>query len=175
MLFFPLVVVLTAFFQVVLIVTGNPLWIYALMWSVAAASVITRLVLHEGFADVSFRFGGRRTLIYTGLGLLFPIVIGLVAYGIAWTTGLAQFDPRATGGVASIVGASASPVMVLVTALVLAATVGTVISTLSAAGEEIGWRGYMLTRLIDAGVPRPVLVSGLIWGLWHRVLPGHLR
>src|SRR5262249_48516359 len=27
--------------------------------------------------------------------------------------------------------------------------------------------GYMLTRLIGAGVPRPVLVSGLIWGLWH--------
>jgi uncharacterized protein len=39
--------------------------------------------------------------------------------------------------------------------------------TLTAAGEEIGWRGYMLTRLIDAGVPRPVLVSGLLWGLWH--------
>ena len=38
---------------------------------------------------------------------------------------------------------------------------------MSAAGEEIGWRGYMLTRLIDAGVPAPVIVSGLIWGLWH--------
>ena len=25
----------------------------------------------------------------------------------------------------------------------------------------------MLTRLIDAGVPRPILTSGLIWGLWH--------
>jgi membrane protease YdiL (CAAX protease family) len=25
----------------------------------------------------------------------------------------------------------------------------------------------MLTRLIDAGAPRPVLASGLIWGLWH--------
>ena len=38
---------------------------------------------------------------------------------------------------------------------------------ISAAGEEIGWRGYMLTRLIDAGVKRPVLVSGLIWASWH--------
>jgi uncharacterized protein len=51
--------------------------------------------------------------------------------------------------------------------LALTATIGTIIGALSAAGEEIGWRGYMLTRLIDAGVPRPVLVSGLIWGLWH--------
>src|SRR5262245_12685043 len=25
----------------------------------------------------------------------------------------------------------------------------------------------MLTRLIDAGVPKPVLASGIIWGVWH--------
>jgi membrane protease YdiL (CAAX protease family) len=25
----------------------------------------------------------------------------------------------------------------------------------------------MMTRLIVAGVPRPVLISGLIWALWH--------
>ncbi len=36
-----------------------------------------------------------------------------------------------------------------------------------AAGEEIGWHGYMLTRLVDAGVAKPILTSGLIWGLWH--------
>src|SRR5262249_43496241 len=34
-------------------------------------------------------------------------------------------------------------------------------------GEEVGWRGYMLTRLITAGVPRPVFTSGLIWAFWH--------
>src|SRR5947199_1329725 len=25
----------------------------------------------------------------------------------------------------------------------------------------------MLTRLVDAGLPKPILTSGLIWGLWH--------
>ena len=55
----------------------------------------------------------------------------------------------------------------LLTSFLLAATLGTVVSCLSAFGEEIGWRGYMLTRLIVAGVPKPVLVSGLIWALWH--------
>jgi membrane protease YdiL (CAAX protease family) len=25
----------------------------------------------------------------------------------------------------------------------------------------------MLTRLFDAKIPRPVLISGVIWGLWH--------
>jgi CAAX protease family protein len=35
------------------------------------------------------------------------------------------------------------------------------------AGEEIGWRGYMLVRLVDGHIPFPELVSGVIWGLWH--------
>jgi membrane protease YdiL (CAAX protease family) len=48
-----------------------------------------------------------------------------------------------------------------------AATVVTIFSVRTAAGEEIGWRGYMLTRLIDAGLPQPVLLSGVIWGFWH--------
>ena len=25
----------------------------------------------------------------------------------------------------------------------------------------------MLTRLVDAGMPRPILAGGVIWGLWH--------
>src|SRR5215208_6290453 len=91
-IYLAVVVVLTALFDV-LVITFSPLWIFALMWSPAAASVVTRLVLREGFADVSFRFGGRRTLKMILLALVFPIVIGLVAYGIAWATGLAQFDP----------------------------------------------------------------------------------
>jgi len=49
----------------------------------------------------------------------------------------------------------------------LNATLGTVVSCLSALGEEIGWRGYMRTRLFVAGVPKPVLVSGLVWAFWH--------
>jgi uncharacterized protein len=165
-IYLTVVVVLTALFDV-LVVTVSPSWIFALMWSPAAASVVARLVLREGFADVSFRFGGRRTLKAILLAVVFPIVIGLVAYGIAWATGLAQFDPQPLGLVASFVGDTASSVTIFVVMLALAATIVTIFAALSAAGEEIGWRGYMLTRLIDAGVPRPVLASGLIWGLWH--------
>jgi membrane protease YdiL (CAAX protease family) len=142
--YFAIVVPLTAVFQAIIISTGDFLpWVIPLMWSPAAASVLTRLVLREGFADVSFRFGGGRTWKYIGLALVLPIVIGLVAYD------------------------AASPLTVFLVMLALAATIGTLFGCLLTAGEEIGWRGYMLTRLIDAGVPRPVLVSGLIWGLWH--------
>jgi membrane protease YdiL (CAAX protease family) len=51
--------------------------------------------------------------------------------------------------------------------LIAAFAGGIVLSLVVVSGEEIGWRGYMLTRLIDSGVPRPVFASGLIWALWH--------
>ncbi len=89
--FFAIVVPLTAVFQVIIISTGNSSWFLALMWSPAVASVVARLVLREGFADVSFRLGGRREWKAIGLALIFPIVIGLIAYGVAWVTGLVRF------------------------------------------------------------------------------------
>ena len=101
------------------------------MWSPAAASVVARLVLRAGcFADVSFRFGGRRTLKAILLAVVFPIVIGLVAYGVAWVTGLARFDPQPLGLVASFVGDTASPVTLFVVLLALTATVGSIIVAL---------------------------------------------
>jgi membrane protease YdiL (CAAX protease family) len=154
-------------FQVIISSTGNSSWFWALMWTPALASVVARLALREGFADVSFRLGGRPGWKAIGLALIFPIIFGLIAYGIAWMTGLVQFSPEPIGLAAPYVGDSASPVVVFVINLAVAATIVTIFSIRTAAGEEIGWRGYMLTRLIDAGVPRPVLVSGLIWALWH--------
>jgi uncharacterized protein len=158
-IYFAIVVLLSAPIQAVIIAAdldggrnGLVPWlasITALMFVPTAASVVARLALREGFSDVSFRFGGRRGRNAVLQALVLPALVGLVAYGIAWTTGLVGFGmPPLAGWVAAIA-------VLLVLNLVLAS------------GEEIGWRGYMLTRLIDAGVPRPVLASGVIWGVWH--------
>lgn len=38
-------------------------------------------------------------------------------------------------------------------------------------GEEWGWRGYMMPKLMEL-MPKPlaVLIGGIIWGLWHAPL-----
>ena len=116
------------------------------------ASVVARRVLREGFSDVSFRLGGRRGRKAIVQALILPVIIGLVVYGIAWITGLGRFDPPPLGS------------------LVALFAVFLILNIILVSGEEIGWRGYMLTRLIDSGVPRPVLASGLIWAVWHMPL-----
>ena len=165
-IYFAVLVPLSAVFEA-LIIKGSSSWVWALMWTPAAASLVARLVLREGFGDVSFRVGGRRGWKAMGLALIFPIVIGLIAYGIAWMTGLVQFGPRSISLAARYVPEGTSAAVVFLINVAVAATIITIYSARTAAGEEIGWRGYMLTRLVDAEVPKPILTSGVIWGLWH--------
>jgi membrane protease YdiL (CAAX protease family) len=137
--------------------------IMLLMWTPGLASLVTRAVLREGIGDVSFRWGGRKGTRALLFAWLFPVVVGAVAYGIAWATGLAGFAPPPVAGFPRAEG----PLARLAVGMLMALTAGQVVSAIFAAGEEIGWRGYMLTRLITAGVPFPLVTSGLIWGGWH--------
>ena len=140
----------------------------SLMWVPALASIITRLVLREGFSDISFRLGGMTGAKAVAITLAYPIVVGVLAYGIASLFHLVEFAAPATG---MFVGLNPPGLRFLLTIL-LAVTLFALIGLVSAAGEEIGWRGYMVTRLVDAGVPYPLIVSGLIWAAWH--IPGIL-
>ncbi len=169
LVFFALVALGSGVFQGLLFRSGKPIgespWlVHGLMWTPGVASIVARLVFREGFRDVSFRVGGAAGWKAIGFGWLLPPVVGSVVYGLAWTTGLAGFGVPALADVGlSALGQPARFAMLLGITLTLVS----VLSLFSAAGEEIGWRGYLLTRLIEAGVPRPVLVSSLVWALWH--------
>ena len=54
-------------------------------------------------------------------------------------------------------------------------TLAPIVNLLPAAGEELGWRGYLLARLQPLGPRRAALVVGLIWGIWHApvIMIGH--
>jgi membrane protease YdiL (CAAX protease family) len=167
--YFVFLILGSAYFEWKILQTGDsisrvPGLVFALMYMPAVASVIARLVLREGFGDVSFRFGGRKMGQAVALAWIYPIIVGSLAYGAAWLTGLATFQPPLPPSSHLY---TPSPIANLLVSALLMATVGTIVSCVSAFGEELGWRGYMLTRLIAAGAPQPVLVSGLIWAVWH--------
>ena len=41
------------------------------------------------------------------------------------------------------------------------------INVLFTLGEELGWRGFLLPRLLPLGQWPAILISGAIWGFWH--------
>ncbi|GAA3118763.1 CPBP family intramembrane glutamic endopeptidase [Streptosporangium carneum] len=53
---------------------------------------------------------------------------------------------------------------------VSAVLVAPLINSVVAFGEEWGWRGWLLPRLMPLGVWRALVVSGVIWGAWHAPL-----
>jgi membrane protease YdiL (CAAX protease family) len=56
-----------------------------------------------------------------------------------------------------------------------ALTIGPLFNTLFALGEELGWRAYLLPKLMPLGQLRAILLSGAIWGVWHfpAIVQGH--
>jgi membrane protease YdiL (CAAX protease family) len=168
-IYFSVLIALSAALEHLVLRTGDPIGkrsglIFLLMWSPALASAVARIALREGISDVSFRIGGASGARAIAVAWFYPLGVGVIAYGIAWASGLARFVPPPL----TRLGLDSSPAAARFGILLAGTlTVGPVLSMISAAGEEIGWRGYMLTRLIDAGIPRPVLASGLIWGAWH--------
>jgi hypothetical protein len=160
-------------------VAEQPLAAMLLMWTPAlaagATAAIRRRPVRWGLLGLG---GGRatgasrrlRTLGTVGLAVMFPVVVGAIAYGIAWTTGLAEFVPPV--GVASRPGALSVPGAVggLAVSVARAATLGSILGVIMVAGEEIGWRGFLAPRLTATGVSRPLLLGGAIWAAWHTPL-----
>lgn len=52
---------------------------------------------------------------------------------------------------------------------------GLTLNALAALGEELGWRGLLLTELRSLGFWRLSGITGVIWGVWHApvILQGH--
>jgi len=146
-----------------------------LSYSPALAALIARLALREGVKDVSFRLRGDWSSQAMLIAWLWPVVSGAMTYGLSWVCGFTRFVwtsqgyPYGSWGPENLLGVSIygmtpfGAFAVRLAASLLFAVIGCVQSF----GEELGWRGYMLTRLFDARIPLPIFWNGLIWGLWH--------
>ena len=44
------------------------------------------------------------------------------------------------------------------------------INLLPALGEEVGWRGWLWPRLLPLGQLPAIMISGVVWGIWHAPL-----
>jgi membrane protease YdiL (CAAX protease family) len=120
-----------------------------------ATLIMLALIAPEGGVRKSLSLLGldRAGLKAWPLAIAGPAVIHLVGLIILSLAGLAVFAaPQMAGSVGFAIFKILS---------------GLVIGTLFALGEEIGWRGYMLPRLLGRGVVPAMLLVGFLHGIWH--------
>ncbi|MBJ8115666.1 MULTISPECIES: CPBP family intramembrane glutamic endopeptidase [Bacillus] len=169
--FLSILIITSIILNVAVIITKSMPLIVVYMFTPVFSSILTRIILKEGFKDVSFSLGNLKIWKGIGFALLIPMVICGITYSIAWLSGIARFQ-HPEGGmlepIYNILGLQYLPEPFnFIYLVVLSGILGSLLNLIPVLGEEMGWRGYMLTRLVDAEFSRPILISGLIWATWH--------
>jgi membrane protease YdiL (CAAX protease family) len=60
-----------------------------------------------------------------------------------------------------------SPWFVVIAQVIQATLLAPVLNALPSFGEEFGWHGYLLPKLLPLGGRKAILLTGMIWGVWH--------
>jgi hypothetical protein len=157
------------------------------MWMPAiSAFIVRRWITREGFASAGLRLGTWRA--YLTIWFAIPLLFAAI-YLITWLLGLGRMDlelrqfmtqAQALAASSGRAFPAPSPGLILLILFVASVTVGPVINALFAFGEEFGWTGYLVVKLLPLGKWTTAILYGLIWGLWHAPIialghdyPGH--
>jgi len=123
-----------------------------LMWCPTLAAVITRLWFQRNLKGFGIRLGKP---VWLAMGILIPITVGLVMFGFAWITGIASFN-------------SDNALVVFSLSFIPAFMYAIVFNIFAAAGEEFGWRGFLVPELGRfSGFTTIALISAAVWTSWH--------
>ena len=137
-----------------------------------AAFIVRRFITREGFATAGLRRGPWRPYLLVWIGV--PLLVAGI-YALTILIGLGRFDPTLTTLTSRMREAAHGqplphlprPTVLAVAIFAQSLTLGVLITSVFTFGEEFGWTGYLLVRLLPLGRWRAALIYGAIWGLWH--------
>jgi membrane protease YdiL (CAAX protease family) len=142
------------------------------MFGPALANIITRLVTREGKADLFLepKFDRGRWLFWL-LAWFLPGLLTILGVVIFFALFPTYYDPNLGILTQQLEAAGsttpASPWLIVVAQTLQALLLTPVLNAIPTFGEEFGWRGYLQPKLMPLGARKAVLLTGLIWGVWH--------
>ncbi|MGI6005629.1 MAG: CPBP family intramembrane glutamic endopeptidase [Christensenellales bacterium] len=153
----------------------NVVFLAAAMLMPALSSILTRLLIGEGFTDMKLKFGFRGNAIVYVLAWLLPSLLIAAGAALYFFLYRSHFDPSMSVMAQTLDEALPQALQGLLpvglyAAVNLAAGVllSPVLNIITCMGEELGWRGYLLPKLrMKMSNFWSVLISGVIWGVWH--------
>lgn len=145
------------------------------MFIPALCVVLTRLITGEGFRNSWIHPHFKGNIKYYLFAWLAPSVLSTIGAVVYYLCFPEQFDPnsgyimKTMSEVGGELPANMPPLKVLIIGQTITAVLfGPILNFVTCFGEEWGWRGYLLPKIV-AKMPRMpmLLITGTIWGLWH--------
>jgi membrane protease YdiL (CAAX protease family) len=144
------------------------------------ANVATRLVTKEGWGHFMLRPNFRRSWRFWMAAWLLPLLAAVVGGAIFYLLFPQSFDPnlgevrKLTASVPAL--AAINPWLIVMSVAIQSVLIAVPINSVASLGEELGWRAYLLPKLMErfndsehtmVGARRMALLVGLIHGVWH--------
>ncbi len=130
-----------------------------------SAYVVRRVITKEGLDDAGLRFGRKLAYLRTYAILVLAVT---AAHGLTILLGFGTLDLSLTAFFEYYsIPPTIDPQILLVALVCSSLTYAPIINTFPAFGEEFGWRGYLLQKLLPLGDRRASILTGFIHGTWH--------
>jgi uncharacterized protein len=154
-------------------------------WIGQMTPAVSAWLMHRiGQGEGTFYGFRRPTLKWLFWGWILGIGLPSAAFGVTGMFGWGSFASSWSDVMENIreqgFVSLSSDVSVLLVYALFSLSVVPLLLTFCALGEEIGWRGYLLSQLLVFGRRRALLLSGLLWSVWHiplvlvgQAYPGH--
>jgi uncharacterized protein len=142
------------------------------MFAPGLANILTRLLTGEGKAQLLLKpqVKNGRWLFWIAAWFL-PGALTIAGLAVYFLIFPGQFDPNLTvlqeQLPPSLSQTGLSPWLFVGIQTLQAILLAPPLNALPTFGEEFGWRGYLQPKLLPLGGRKAVLITSLIWGIWH--------
>lgn len=137
----------------------NPVRAFALMWTPGLVGILCSIMFDKSFKPIAFKLPSLKSL---AIAYFVPAITAVFIVGLLVLAQQAEFQVSS-----KLIEKKGSLGSALFAALVVAPTLGMIVSFISGLGEELGWRGFLHTKLMSLKPSFRYLLTGIIWSVWH--------
>lgn len=147
------------------IILYNKLFLVMVMFCPGISALIVRkFVNKECLKDPMMRFGSWKPYLQVTLFIPFLYILIFAITGLLYPPDFTLKSYMSQAGIEEI---PLDPSSLISAIFIITLFIAPLANFIPAFGEEIGWRGFLLPKLLPFGQQKALIISGIIWGLWH--------
>lgn len=144
---------------------------FVYMWAPALGNIFTRLITRQEWTDLLLRMQIKSCWKPILAAWFLPGILTIIGGAVYFLIFPGHFDLempvlkemlKSSGLTANV-----DPITILIGQLIQAMLIAPIINSFFTFGEEFGWRGYLQPILMPLGERKAMVLTGIVWGLWH--------